>query len=413
MHIAIAGPISTADIAPYLHPPAHPLPRGYEGAPLMAVLIGELLSAGHRVSAFTLSGDLPLREGHKVTASGPQLQLHYLPLRPKAWPFNGRRPGRIVDLYAFERRGLLRAIRQAAPDVVHAHWAYEFAWAAVRSGLPHVVTSHDSPFEVARFHRGLVLSGYRWLRAGMAWWTLRQAQRVTTVSPYMLAPVQALSRVPVQVLPNPVSSEAFARQRQPQPGRQRVLMVGNGWDARKNGDTGLRAFAWLSEREPGAELLACGHGHGPGEAAEQWWQAQGLRGRVTFRGAMPHDQVLQAMADSDLLLHPALEESFGVVLAEAMAIGLPVVAGRHSGAVPWVVGEHGLLVDARDPLALCEAMAQVLQQLRDAASPLHPQLALARTSAQARFGAPAVAAAYVREYEAALQQQATPQQALA
>jgi len=413
MHIAIAGPIATADIAPYLHDPGALLPRGYEGAPLMAVLIGELLAAGHRVSAFTLSSDLPLRDGHEVTALGPQLQLHYLPMRPKAWPFNGRRPGRIIDLYAFERRALLHAIRQAAPDVVHAHWAYEFAWAAVRSGLPHLVTSHDSPFEVARFHRGLVLSGYRWLRAGMAWWTLRRAQRGSTVSPYMQAPVQALSKVPVQVLPNPVSSQAFARQRQPQAGRQRVLMVGNGWDARKNGETGLRAFAWLSEREPGAELLACGRGFGPGEAAEQWWQAQGLRGRVTFGGAMAHDQILDEMARSDLLLHPALEESFGVVLAEAMAIGLPVVAGRHSGAVPWVVGEHGQLVDARDPLALCEAMARVLQQWRSHAGPLQQQLAQARASVQARFGAAAVAAAYVREYEAAMHQQAMHAQALA
>lgn len=406
MHIAIAGPISTADIAPYLEDRVATLPRGYEGAPLMAVLIGELLRAGHQVSAFTLSSDLPLREGHVVTARGPQLTLHYLPMRPRAWPFNGRRPGRIVDLYAFERHGLLRAIRQAAPDVVHAHWAYEFAWAAVRSGLPHLVTSHDSPFEVARFHRGLVHSGYRWLRAGLAWWTLRQARQVSTVSPYMQPPVQALSKVPVTVLPNPVSSRAFTYHRQPAPGRQRVLMVSNGWDARKNGETGLRAFAWLSEREPGVELLACGHGFGPGEAAERWWHAQGLRGQVNFHGATPHDQVLEAMAHSDVLLHPALEESFGVVVAEAMAVGLPVVAGQDSGAVPWVVGPHGHLVDVRSPLALCEAMAEVLQHLRRPDNPLAPQLAQARSSVHARFGAAAVAAAYLREYEVALTEQA-------
>ena len=405
MHIAIAGPIATADIAPFLHRPEAALPRGYAGAPLMAVLIGELLRAGHRVSAFTLSSDLPLQRGHQVIARGQQLRLHYLPMRPKAWPFNGRRPGRIVDLYAFERQGLVRAIQKVAPDVVHAHWAYEFAWAAVSSGLPHLVTSHDAPFEVARFNKGFIHGGYRWLRAGMAWWTLRQAQRVSTVSPYMIKPIQALSRATVSVLPNPVSAQAFALQRQPQRGRQRVLMVCNGWDARKNGQAGLRAFAWLCERNPQAELVACGWGFGPGEAAEQWWLAQGLRGRVRFAGAMPHAQVLQEMSHSDVLLHPSLEESFGVVLAEAMAIGLPVVAGRHSGAVPWVVGEHGQLVDVRDPLALCEALAHVLQQLAGAPQQMDTHLALARASAQERFSAEAVAAGYVREYEAAISEQ--------
>lgn len=402
MHIAIAGPIATIDIAPYLHRPESSLPRGYEGAPLMGVLIGELLRAGHRVSAFTLSSDMPIVRDHQVVVHGPHLAMHYLPMRPKAWPMNGRRLGRIVDLYAFERHALRRAIRQARPDIVHAHWAYEFAMAAVSSGYPHLVTSHDAPFEVARFYKGLILGGYRWLRAGMAWWTLRRAQRVTTVSPYMLDAIQSLSRSPVVLVANPVSSLAFTLQRQAQPGRQRIIMVCNGWDARKNGQAGLRAFSWLSERLPGVELVTFGSGFGPGELADQWWQQQGLRGRVKFLGAARHHEVLETMTHSDVLLHPSVEESFGVVIAEAMAIGLPVVAGKDSGAVPWVVGEHGMLVNVRDPLAMCEAMAKVLHRLSAEPDKFDQELAAARTHTQDRFNAEAVTAAYLREYKTAL-----------
>lgn len=409
MHIAIAGPIATVDIQPFLHTPHGALPRGYEGAPLMGVLIGELLRAGHRVSAFTLSSDMPLSDNPPVVANGQGFVMHYVPMRPKAWPFNGMRPGRIVDLYAFERRGLRRAIRQAQPDVVHAHWAYEFACAAVGSGLPHLVTSHDAPFEVARFHKGFIHGGYRWLRAGMAWWALRKAQRVSTVSPYMLKPIQALSRAPVSVLPNPVSEHAFNLQRQPAPGRLRILMVCNGWDARKNGEAGLRAFAWLSERLPDAELVTCGWGFGAGEGAERWWQQQGLRGRVQFAGALPHTAVLQEMTRADVLLHPSLEESFGVVLAEAMAIGLPVIAGQHSGAVPWVVGEHGMLVDVRNPLAMCEALDQLLRRQREAPQSVADELQRARDSVRQRFSAGAVAQAYLHEYEAAMRDRSTRQ----
>lgn len=405
MHIAIIGPIATTDIAPYLDNQATLLPRGYPGAPLLSVLIAEFLQAGHFVSACTLSNDLPLHAEGGVTARGQRLHMRYLPMRPKAWPFNGRRPGRIIDLYAFERHGLVRAIKQCAPDVVHAHWAYEFAWAAVASGLPHVITSHDAPFKIARLSQGLVHGGYRWLRAGMAWWTLRQAHHVTTVSPYMLAPVQALSRVPVTVLPNPVCRLAFELQRQPERGRQRVLMVCNGWNLYKNGETGLRAFAWLTERLPGAELVACGDQFGPNEAAEQWWRAQGLRGKVHFAGSQPHHEVLRWMAHSDVLLHPSREESFGVVVAEAMAIGLPIVAGQHSGAVPWVVDDNATLVDVQDPLAMCEALAQQLEQLTHTPDVVAVRLQRAQQSAVQRFSPSNVAAAYLREYERALRQQ--------
>src|SRR5262249_1020103 len=142
------------------------------------------LARGHRVTGITLSGDMPLHH-HEVRAPGRDFELVLCPLRPRAWPFNGLRPGRIVDLYAFERAGLQRAIEAAAPQLVHAHWAYEFAWAALRSGLPHVVTCHDAPYVIARYQRTLRHGAYRWLRAGMASHVLRRAHRVTTVSPYM------------------------------------------------------------------------------------------------------------------------------------------------------------------------------------------------------------------------------------
>jgi L-malate glycosyltransferase len=131
MHIALVGPVATADIQGLLDGPTHHLPAGYAGAPFMGALITALVARGHRVSAFTLSADMLLRTGQHITAQGPGLTVHYLPMRPKAWPFNGWRVGRIVDLFAFERAGLTRAIQAAQPDVVHAHWAYEFAWASL------------------------------------------------------------------------------------------------------------------------------------------------------------------------------------------------------------------------------------------------------------------------------------------
>ena len=399
MHIGITGPIATRDVLALLEPCASALPAGCEGAPLLATIITELLQRGHRVSAFTLSNDLPLRADAHVVARGPSFELHLVPNRPRAWPPNGRRPGRIVDLYAFERRGLQAAIESVRPDVIHAHWAYEFAWAALRTGLPHLVTCHDSPLIVARFERGFKRGAYRWLRVAMAWHVLRHATRVTTVSPYMVEQVQRLCRVPVQVVANPIAEqpERVAAVDGP-PGRPRIVMVCNGWGSRKNGDAGLRAYALLWRRLAVVELHLYGRDTEEGGMAWQAWRALGSPGHVTFHGAVAHGAVLGAMATASLMLHPAREESFGAVLAEAMSVGLPVVAGSHSGAVAWVVGGAGELVDVTRPAAMADAMLALL--LDSAAARAHA--ARGRERVRTCFSPAAVAAQYEREYASAL-----------
>jgi glycosyltransferase involved in cell wall biosynthesis len=398
MHIGIAGPIATRDVRALLDAGGTPLPAGCEGAPLLATIIRELLRRGHRVSAFTLSSDLPLSDDARVVANGSAFSLHLVPARRRAWPPNGRRPGRIIDLYAFERRGLQAAIESVRPDVIHAHWAYEFAWAALRTGLPHLVTCHDSPIAVARFERDFRHGAYRWLRAAMAWHVLRNATRVTTVSPYMVEQLRALCRSPVQVVGNPISDRPQAAGPAARSARLRVLMVCNGWGTRKNGDAGLRAYALLRQRLPGVELHLYGRGTEQGGPAWHSWRALGMPGRACFHGAVSHDEVLDAMAAGSLMLHPALEESFGAVLAEAMSAGMPVVAGRHSGAVPWVVGDGGELVDVTRPEAMADAMLALLLDPAGARA----RAGRGRDRMRAWFSPSAVAVQYEREYEAVL-----------
>ena len=89
-----------------------------------------------------------------------------------------------------------------------------------------------------------------------------------------------------------------------------------------------------------------------------------------------------------------------MVLAEAMAMGLPIVAGKRSGAVPWVVGSAGSLVDVRDADAVATALREIL---------IDPELAMrlghaGRVRVESSFAAEGVARAYEREYVSALAQ---------
>jgi glycosyltransferase involved in cell wall biosynthesis len=399
MHIGIAGPIATADIAHLIEGDVTGLPVGYTGAPLLATLIGELLRLGHRVSAFTLTSDMPLNGG-VVVVHGKRFALSYSPMRRRAWRPNGLRLGRILDLYAFEREHLQRAIAQAAPEVVHAHWTYEFALAVLQTGLPHVVTCHDSPYKVARFfsREKPTRSLYRWLRVFMARKVFRQARCVTAVSSYMRDEVQGMARVPIVLVPNPVDSFALALVKaRMAPSSPRFAMVCNGWQAHKNPQPALKAFARYRERHPEAVLHLYGNDFGVGQTAEIWAKQQGIAAGMVFYGAIPHKQLLEALSNADMLLHPSLEESFGLSIAEAMAMGLPVVAGESSGAVPWVVGDGGVLCDVRQEQDIYRAIEQVLVPENYARYSV-----AARARVESMFTASAVASAYLETYKNAL-----------
>lgn len=405
MHIGIAGPVATADIAHLIDGDVAGLPHGYAGAPLLATLIGELLRRGHRVSAFTLSNDLPLRASSVTTVGGHNFSLSYCPMRPRAWRPNGWLPGRIVDLYRFERQGLQQAMVQMAPDVIHAHWAYEFALAALATGIPHVVTCHDSPYVIARLasRSRPTRSAYRWLRVIMARKVLREAQCVTAVSPYMRDEVQTLTKAKIVVVPNPVDDLAFSLTcARHAPAVPRLAMVCNGWGVRKNPEPALVAFDQLRKQEPKSELHLYGHDFGPRETAEQWCTARGLQEGMVFHGAIPHQQLIQSLAKLDLLLHSSLEESFGMVIAEAMAMGLPVVAGESSGAVPWVLGEDGVLCDVHSPTTIASALQHALEPER------YAQLSRdGCAAAHARFSTAKVVDQFDLLYAQALEDQAT------
>jgi hypothetical protein len=175
MHICIAAPIACADLAPYLDDRGAGLPAGYTGAPLTAVLIAELLRLGHQVHALTV--DYESRLTKSVRAQGHNLICEVLPGRPRVWRREHGRPGRALDLFRDERRAIAGAIVAARPDIVHAHWTYEFALGAIESKLPHIITVHDSPRQVARHTRSV----YRLLRWWMASQALRQADALTAV----------------------------------------------------------------------------------------------------------------------------------------------------------------------------------------------------------------------------------------
>jgi glycosyltransferase involved in cell wall biosynthesis len=86
----------------------------------------------------------------------------------------------------------------------------------------------------------------------------------------------------------------------------------------------------------------------------------GLGGRVRFTGALPADRTLELYRDADVFCLPSFAEGLPVVLMEAMAAGVPVVASRTSGTPELVEdGVTGLLVEPGRPEQVAQALARI------------------------------------------------------
>lgn len=362
MRVAIVGPIATEDVADYLDASVDSLPPGLGGAPLMGTLIGGLLNRGHEVLAFTTSSTgVPVSRNKWVTGTGERFKIHYCSARPRAFRYSGGYVGRAADFFAVERGALKNAILSESPDVIHAHWSYEFGLAAIATGLPHLVTCHDSPREVLRHMRTL----YRLSRYLMAKKCLRSAKILTAVSPYIQSSVEPYACSDVTVVPNPLPNSVFldgesASVRIANAASPLLLVVINGWGPLKNAETAIRAFSLVRERIPRARLKMYGTDFGSGEAAQRWAINNGLDQGIEFLGRVPHCRLQTELRSADILVHPSLLEGCPMGIAEAMAAGLPVVGGSDSGGVSWVVGPGGLLVDVRSPELIAAAIMSLV-----------------------------------------------------
>lgn len=368
MFIGVLGPIATNDLLSESAQLAHKqCPKGRAGAPLVSKLIQEYVKRGHRVLAITIDPHMDDDEPPYVYTD--QLLTYIIaPSRHHTFRPNGKRLGRTFDFFRFERDQMLALLRQYKPDVVHAHWTYEFALAALSYSPNALITVHDNALVILSYIRTLE----RVFMFLLARFVFHKGRFFTAVSPYMAESISKWVSSEVTVVPNPVTmpDESASVDRTGLSGNAIISMVVNGWEKRKNSQKALLAFKAVQKLHPDAVLWAIGTAFEPDTGAEAFCQQHQIPNVIMF-GQTPHVEVLKKIAQSTLLLHTSLEESFGMVLAEAMSYGVPVVAGKDSGAVPWVVEDGGLLVDVTNVEAIAEAINKLLSDQK-----LYNQLAV-------------------------------------
>jgi glycosyltransferase involved in cell wall biosynthesis len=252
-----------------------------------------------------------------------------------------------------------RAARAFGPDVLNVHYAMPTGLAAVVAdralGLPTVLTlnGRDVPGPgVPRLWR-------RWQRALLACVT-----DATYVSAYCRTAIYGPRRGRGQVIhngvevPPPPGDGAAARRAHGLPADEPMILALQRLAPEKRVDVLLHALRHCREIVGRGTLVIAGKG--PEEAALRGLaEGLGIAPHVRFTGYVARAALAGYFTACDVFAFHSTFETFGLVVAQAMSYGRPVVTVRNT-ALPEVLGESGVLVPTGDGRAFGEALAALL-----------------------------------------------------
>jgi glycosyltransferase involved in cell wall biosynthesis len=265
----------------------------------------------------------------------------------------GRRQEKLkaITFYSVERKAILSQIAFAKPDVVHAHWTYEYSLAAQDSGLPHVITVHDEPWEILRDFRNV----YFFLRLLNAIRVrTRRSQNFVFVSEYLRTLWnQRMFVSRGEVIPNMNRLEIgkFDESKR----LNHVIAVGN-TDRRKNIRGLLAAWQMTLITNPNLRLHLVGPGLGAGDPLAHEFENKFNSGQVTWHGIIARRELSNLYSRCKVLVHPSRWESFGLIYLEAFAGNLGIITLATSGSTAEVVGDAGLILKDDSPKTLSNAI---------------------------------------------------------
>ncbi len=212
-----------------------------------------------------------------------------------------------------------RALREKQFDVLNIHGPCDVGlpfWALMMFGGPKVLTLHNASFPDAPW-RHRVSPYYRWV--------FRRAAAVIAVSQATAQSMQRYAEFEPTIVPNGVDVpywRAAPDARYVRPGMRNLVYLGR-LEARNGPEIAVQSFNRIGAALPDVRLLIAGDG--PMRAELEAQVAPQLRERVEFLGAV-YDERPQILASSSLFLLPARAVGFSIMVLEAFAAGLPVVA---------------------------------------------------------------------------------------
>ncbi len=265
-------------------------------------------------------------------------------------PFGGAK-----QLLRANRANLQLALEQFEHvDLIHAHVSYPAGYIATQLkkefGIPYIITEHMSPFPFL----SLMKAGKPIPEVVEAF---TKANHIVAVSPSLAERIASFGIKRPSVIPNIVDERRFTAVDTPNQNKF-VFFTLCVLSEQKGIDYLLRAIALWNPPAEQFEFRIGGAG-----AKKTYYEAManmlGIADRVRWLGFISRDKAPDEFKNCHVYVMPSRHETFGVVYAEAIASGRPVIATRCGGPESIVNDFNGKLVEVGNISELAEAMQQV------------------------------------------------------
>ncbi len=239
-------------------------------------------------------------------------------------------------------------------DTIHAHGTILSGTLSYllskKLKVPFIITEHQGPFTMT--------SENFWKRH----WTkfiMQKANAVLTVSNHLKQEIVDTNIHPKQinVTYNPVDTDLFQLRKNQL--NKTILFVGR-LDNFKGAFRCLQAFDLIQQNYSDWKFTIVGEGEDYQAISSYLNDHPHLVTKLKLTGQISKAQIAQEMQVSDFLVFPSKHESFGLVVAEALSCGVPVIVGNTTAPKEFVNDKNGILVDYNNIPQLAKAMEQMI-----------------------------------------------------
>jgi glycosyltransferase involved in cell wall biosynthesis len=310
--------------------------------------IGVSLWGSHEPSLW-LKANQPLQSFIRLTSKFPikpydkQLFPNCVEIFHPAFTWSRKiKKGNIKRIIAANRNNLMRyEWHFGQVDIIHAHVSYPAGEIAKQlseeHNIPFVLTEHMSPFPLPSFKKDFRRSLLP---------SIKRANSVVSVS-HSLQSELAEHGIVSHVIPNPIDTHRFIPKKIENEMPQ-ILAVGR-LEKQKGYDLLINAMSQLKNQKWQLSIIGVGSER---KSLEQLIQKNGLKDRVKLMGDLSREAVVSEMQRCDFFILSSRHESFGMVAAEAMACGKPVVFTKCGGVTDELDESVGLATEIQvDSLA--------------------------------------------------------------
>jgi len=233
------------------------------------------------------------------------------------------------------------------PDLIHAHFGEVASWAISvkkKYDLPLIVTEHNS---------GMIKENRTKKTEAFSRKSYAAADKVIAVGSVLKKSMSDMTGKEITVIPNVLPS-FFCLKDTEKHKNFTFVSVGN-LIRRKRFDITINAFAIVNRKLPDTRLKIIGTGELEDEL-KKLVADNGMAENVEFFGLIPNDELPDIYNVCHCFILLSMVETFGVVYAEALACGLPVIATKCGGPEDFINNSNGVLIPTDDLSAAVDAM---------------------------------------------------------